>query len=160
MKTFFAILILSISLIGIGNAQSNGLPIGDATIWTDSLGYSGSDTLVVADSVFIIKPDFNNEWYRVFVKGDANSSVDSIYIQAGAIRYSNVGTAIDTVWGSYSTLKDSAWGSINVIVNNSVGKDFTIFNPVTQLLKFGLLNYREALPTRNVTLTIQALRRK
>ena len=157
MKTLFAILIL---LSGLTFAQSNGQPIGDATIWTDSLGYSDSDTLTVADSSFILKVDFNNEWYRIFIKGNANSSVDSIYVQAGAIRYNNNEVALDTVWGSYTTLKDSVWNSISVIVNNTVGKDFTVFVPTAQLLKFQLLNHRETLTTRNVVLTIQALRRK
>jgi hypothetical protein len=156
MKAFLIALIFT----GFTMAQSNGQAIGDATIWTDSLGYSGSDTLVVADSSFILKVDFNNEWYKVFVKGNANSSVDSIYVQAGAVRYNNYGTPLDTVWGSYTTLKDSAWNSVNVIVNNTVGKDYMIYTPVAELLKFQLLNYRAALTTRNVVLTIQALRKR
>lgn len=159
MKTLFATILLSLSLIGVNYSQVQGLPIGDATIWTDSVGYSGSDTLAVADSVWTLKVDFNNEWYRIFIAGNSNSPVDSIYIKAGTIRYRGK-TAIDTLWGSYATLKDSGWNTVNVIVNNTVGKDFTLFNPVTQLLQIGLLNYRGVLPTRNARLTVQALKRR
>ena len=159
MRTILAILFLFI-LVGVSNAQLKGVVQGDATIWTDSLGYSGSAPVNTADSVWIFKPNFNDEWYRIFVKGNANSSVDSIYVKVGTIRYNNYNRAIDTLWGSYATLKDSGWNTVNVIVNNTVGKDFTLFSPVTQLLQFGLLNYRAALTTRNVEITVQGLKRK
>ena len=156
MRTFFAALIFSISLIGIGSAQINGKAIGSASTWTDSLGYG---VVAASDSVLILDTSFSNEWYRIFVKGNSNSPVDSIGIKAGAVRYTNSGVAVDTVWGSYSTLKDSSWSNANTIVNNTVGKDYTLFNPAIQLLKFSLLNHRGGLITRNVVITIQAVRK-
>ena len=156
MKQLLAILILSISLIGIGNAQTGGKSIGDASIWTDSLGFG---SVATSDSVWILDTGFSNDWYRIFIEGNANSAVDSIIVQAGTVRYSQAKAPIDTLWGSYATLKDSAWESVNVIVNSAVDSDYTLFNPAAQLLKFSLMNYREALITRNVTITVNATRK-
>lgn len=147
-------LILILSLFtAIGFAQIKGVLTGKGAIWTDSLGYG---TEAVSDSVWIVPLDFAYEWYRVFLEGNSNATADSIGIQAGTIRYNEYGVIVDTLWGSYSTLKDSTWGNVNVMINVSTGVDYTLYNPVVQLLKFSLLNDRAALPTRNVTLTLQA----
>ncbi len=155
------IITLVFLLIGITQAQTGGVAIGDASVWTDSVGYGtgAAGTPTASDSVWILKTDFSYEWYRIFVKGNANSTVDSVKIQAGTIRYYNSGNAKDTIWGSWATLKDSVWGSVNTIVNNTVGKDYTLFNPAAQLLKFSLLNYRLAKPLRNVVITINAVKK-
>ena len=147
------ILILFLLIAGMSFAQTKGKLVGGGTVWTDSLGYG---VVATSDSVWILDTNFANEWYRIFIKGNTNSPVDSIIIQAGTVRYSEGKAAIDTVWGSWSTVKDSVWGSINTIINNTVGKDFTLFNPATQLLKFSLLNHRAGLVTRNVAITIDA----
>ena len=156
MKKLLAILILSISLIGIGNAQTTGKLVSSGTVWTDSLGYG---VVATSDSVWILDVNFAYDWFRIFVEGNANSAVDSIIVQAGSVRYNESKAAVDTVWGSYSTLKDSTWESINTIVNNSTGKDFTLFNPGVQLLRFSLMNYRAVLVTRNVVITVNGIRR-
>jgi hypothetical protein len=152
------ILLFLIILSGIAFSQSKGIVIGDGVVWTDSVGYGtgavGSAT--ASDSVFILNTRFSNEWYRIFIKGNAHSTVDSVKIQAGTIRYYNTGVPKDTIWGSFITLKDSAWNTVNTIVNNTTGKDYTIYNPIIQLLKFSLLNYRAASLLRNVTITINA----
>lgn len=155
MKSFIVAFILLFS--GIMFAQSNGKVVGNGAVWTDSLGWNTTDTTgLLSDSVYIINADLTYEWYKVFVEGNSNSSVDTIGVTTGSIRYNNNGSVIDTVWGSAKTLKDSVWGSINLIINNATGKDFLIFDPAIQLLKFSLLNYREALLTRNVVITINA----
>ena len=155
MKSFIVAFILLFS--GIMFAQSNGKVVGGGVIWTDSLGWNTTDTTgLLSDSVLIINVDFTHEWYKVFVHGNANSSVDTVGITTGSIVYNDYGSAIDTVWGSAKTLKDSVWDSINLMINNSTGKDFLIFDPAIQLLKFSLLNYRAALLTRNVIITINA----
>ena len=149
-KLILAILLLT----GVSFAQTGGVSISGNSIWTDSLGYG---TVATSDSVWILKNDFSYEWYRIFVEGNANSPVDSFVVQAGTIRYNEkTKAAVDTIWGSFATVKDSAWGSINTMINNTVGKDFTLFNPAAQLLKFSLLNHRGGLVTRNVTITINA----
>lgn len=153
MKTLFMILIL---LSGLSFAQTGGIAIGNSSIWTDSLGYG---VVATSDSVWILDVGFSNEWYRIFIKGNANDAVDSVILQAGSVRYNEQKVAQDTVWGSYSTVKDSVWESITVMVNNSTGKDFTLFNPAVQLLKFSLLNHRASLATRNVVITINATRK-
>jgi hypothetical protein len=141
----------------IAFSQTNGKVVGNGVIWTDSLGWNVTDTTgLLSDSVFIINTDFTHEWYKIFVEGNANSTVDTIGVTTGSIRYNQYGSPVDTVWGSAKTLKDSVWNSINLIVNNATGKDFLIFDPAIQLLRFSLLNYREALLTRNVVITINA----
>jgi len=151
-------LLLFIALFAVSiSAQTAGKLVSDGTVWTDSLGYG---VVATSDSVLILDVNFVYDWFRIFMKGNANSPVDSVYMQAGVVRYNESRTGVDTVWGSWSTVKDSVWGSINTMINNSVGKDFTLFNPATQLLKFSLLNHRATLVTRNVTLTIQGIRRK
>ena len=155
MKSLIVALILFIS--GITFAQSDGKLVGNGAVWTDSLGWNVTDTTgLLSDSVWVINMDFTHEWYKIFVEGNANSSVDTIGVTTGSIRYNQYGSPVDTVWGSAKTLKDSVWGSINLMINNATGKDYLIFDPAIQLLKFSLLNYREALLTRNVVITINA----
>jgi len=156
MKKLFATLILSILLIGGLNAQTGGVAIGNATVWTDSLGYG---EVAASDSVWILNVGFANEWYRIFLEGNANTASDSVKIQAGSVRYNEAKTATDTVWGTYATLKDSAWTSVNTMINTTTGRDFTLFNPAVQLLKFSLMNHRATLTTRSVTITINATRK-
>jgi len=159
------ILIALILLVGVSFAQTTGKYVGKSIIFTDSLGYSGSDTLVVADSSMILDLGFQADWLRVFIKGNANSSVDSIGVRFGSVRYTpKTGgergfDAVDTVWGSYfSTMKDSAYNNCATIINNTVGKDYFLLAPAVQLIEFKLLNYRAALATRNTILTIQAVK--
>ncbi len=156
MKKLFLALIL---MAGVSLAQTNGLSVGAGTIWTDSLGYqSGDEAGEAADSVWILDTKFSKSWYRIFVEGDAYSEADSFYYQHGTIRYSQSGAAVDTMWGSWGTVKDSVWNDINVMINNVVGKDFLLFSPIHQLLRFTLLNHRGNEDERNVVITIQAVR--
>ena len=153
MKKLILILIL---FAGISFAQTNGKEIGGGTVWTDSLGYTNlSET---SDSVLTLNMNFSQAWYRIFLKGNANAQADSIYYQHGSVRYSQAKAAVDTVWGSWGTVRDSAWTASNIMINNTVGKDFLLFSPIHQLLRFTLLNYRAAIPTRNCVITIQAIK--
>jgi len=147
------ILILVLLIAGFTLAQTKGKQIGGGTVWTDSLGYG---TVATSDSVWILNTNFAHGWYRIFVEGNANSPVDSFIVQAGTVRYDESRDAQDTIWGSYCALKDSAWGDLNVMINNSVGKDFLMFVPMAQLLRFSLLNHRGGLVTRNSVITINA----
>jgi len=156
MKKLFATLILSILLIGGLNAQTGGVAIGNATVWTDSLGYG---EVAASDSVWILNVGFANEWYRIFLEGNANSSVDSVAVQTGSVRYNEAKTAVDTVWGSYTGVKIAAGTYVVRMVNTSLGADFILDAPPIQLLKFSLMNHRASLTTRNVTITINATRK-
>ena len=159
MKKLLAILILSISLIGIGNAQTTGKLVSNGTVWSDSLGYSGSPPAGTADSVFVLDVNFVYESYRIFLEGNANSSVDSVAVQVGSVGYNESLAAVDTVWGSYTGVKIAA-GTYNVrMVNTATGADFILADAPIQLLKFSLINYRAALLTRNVRLVINGLRK-
>jgi len=153
-------LLLFIAIIFAMNisAQTTGKLVGNGTVWTDSLGFSGSDTLAVADSVLILDVNFVYDSYRIFLEGNANSSVDSVAVQAGSVRYDESKAAVDTVWGSYTGVQIAA-GTIAVrMVNTSAGVDFVLDNQAIQLLKFSLMNDRTALATRNLVITINATR--
>ena len=169
MKKLILILML---FAGISFAQTNGKEIGGGTVWTDSLGYTTypdtaasidgafiADSIDISDSVLVIDMNFSQAWYRIFLKGNANAQADSIYYQHGSVRYSQAKAAVDTVWGSWGTVRDSAWTASNIMINNTVGKDFLLFSPIHQLLRFTLLNYRAAIPTRNCVITIQAVKK-
>lgn len=155
MKKLILLALLGIFSIPIF-AQMNGKSVGEGVIWTDSIKYSTS----VADSSWKINLNFANEWYRIFIKGNANSPVDSVNARLGSITYNEAGRAVDTVWGSWAALKDSSWSDVNTIVNNTVGKDYLLFAPTVQLLELRLLNHRATLPTRVATLTINAVKKK
>ena len=145
-KIIFAVLLLA----GISFGQTTGISEGDGNIWTDSLYYG-----VPGDSVWILQTNFAHNEYRFFLKGNANSPVDSIGLQLGSVRYNNGGIPIDTVWGSYTGLTVAA-GTVAVrMVNTSGGVDF-LLKSSAQLLKISLLNHRATLATRKITLTMNA----
>ena len=131
-------------------AQTKGKSVGGGTVWTDSLGYTNLDE--TSDSILVMNMNFSKGWIHIFVKGNATAQADSFYVQAGSVRYTQAKVATDTVWGSWAAFKDSAWTDTNIMINNTVGKDYLLFRPITQLLRFTLLNYRAAIPTRNMKL--------
>ncbi len=151
-KLFMLLMLLSIPIL----AQTNGRLVGGGVVWTDSLGYTNLDE--TSDSILIIDMNFSKGWIHLFVEGNSTAQADSFYAQAGTVRYSERGSPQDTIWGSYVAFKDSAWADLNILINNTVGKDFLMFRPVTQLLRFTLLNYRAAIPTRNCVITLQAVK--
>lgn len=152
MKTVIALLILF--TIGL-NAQSTGTIVTSRlSVYADSLQYQ-TDAVAGKDSVWIIKM-FDAKTVRLFIKGNANSPVDSLGIKLGSIRYSENGVPIDTTWGSYIAFKDSAWNTVNTIVNNTVGKDFSLYTmPALQLMKISIRNHRGTLPTRKLDAIVQ-----
>lgn len=155
----FLILMAGVSLAQVaGEPFYRGKTIGGGTVWSDTLSYTTAAT--PSDSVIIFDVNFSHNWYRFFIEGNANSPVDSFYTEHGSIIYDIGGAAIDTFWGSWSMVKDSVWGDINTMINNTVGKDFLLFSPVAQLLRFTLLNYRATLPTRTLLLSISAVKNR
>ncbi len=89
---------------------------------------------------------------------DNNNTLTAKFIAYGN-EWNEQKTAVtDTVWGSQSMVKDSVWGDLNTMINNTVGKSFLLFDPVADLLRFTLLNYRAAIPTRNCRITIKAVK--
>lgn len=155
------IILITIILCSLSYAQMNGKWIVDneARIYTDSLQFEVSDSLAQKDSVWILNFNFNPSSVRIYVKGNANSSVDSIGVQFGFDVYNESGTLIETNYGSYTALKDSGWNTVSTIINNSVGKDYSVYQfPAYGKLKLSLLNYRAALLTRKVQITVQAFK--
>jgi len=156
-KTLLTILIL-LAFVTVNFAQTNGLIMTSKVItWTDSLGFSGSDTLAVADSVTIIPINYRVDNFRVYLEGNASAtSVDSVKINFGARVYNSAGTCVDTTWGSGIGIKDSVGTILATMVNSTTGKDYTLNSvyPV-DLMKFSLMNYRAAKTTRNVRFTLQ-----
>lgn len=145
MKLIIALLILF--TIGL-NAQSKGTIITSRlSVYADSLQYQ-TDAVAGKDSVWILSIP-NSKTVRLFIKGNANSPVDSLAAQLGSIRYTETGVPVDTIWGSYVAFKDSAWNTVNTLINNTVGKDFSLYvMPAIQLMKISIRNHRGTLPTR------------
>ena len=149
-------LIMFLILTGLTFAQTGGKLVGDGAVWTDSLGYTNLDE--TSDSVLILETKHYN-WFKIFLDGNSNAQADSLYLHSGSFVWNEQKTAVtDTVWGSQSMVKDSVWGDLNTMINNTVGKSFLLFDPVTDLLRFTLLNYRAAIPTRNCRITIKAVK--
>jgi hypothetical protein len=126
------------------------------TVYNDSIYCGGT---AIGDSVYEFSLDFECEWMKVFIEGDANSPVDSIIFQEGSRKYSNLtqhesGGVNPVMWGSYCTFKDSALNTVNVLVNNTVGKSWTLWNPPMSDYKIYFANHWGTLPTRNATFSI------
>lgn len=129
-KKIFLIMILFAS---VGFAQS-----------TITLSYG-----TPGDSVKII--DLHESGYaKIYLKGNANSPVDSIRVQEGIAVSSNT----DTIWGGSVILKDSVNAEQTLMINNSAGKSYLVLSPAVQLLKFILLNHRGTLPARSVLIGV------
>ena len=152
-------LLLFIAIIFAVNisAQTTGKLVSDGTVWTDSIYYGG---IATSDSVWILNVNFVYDSYRIFLEGNANDAVDSVALQVGSVRYTEGLAAVDTVWGSYTGVKIAAGTYAVRLVNTTAGADFILADSPIQLLKFSLMNYRAALTTRNVTITINGIRGK
>jgi hypothetical protein len=153
------VIILFVLLTSFLFPQSGGKWIIDYQVrtYTDSLQFE-NDGIAGKDSVWLLTFNFNPKTVKVFIKGNANAGGDSIGLQYGYDVYNELATTItETNWGSQTSVKDSAWNTVNVMINNTTGKDYTLYNlPAFNKLKFSLLNYRAAVPTRKVQVTIQA----
>ena len=141
-KLTITIALLLFSIIAYGQTPHH---IGKtATQWNDSLYYGGP-----GDSVYTIDLNFEYEWVKIFLKGNANNSVDSVTVYNGSVLYSNL-------TGNPSGSADNFGPVFATMVNASTGKETTLTQPPMQLLKLALVNWRGGLTTRAVTFIIQA----
>lgn len=153
------ILIIAIILTSLSFAQMNGKWVidGQFRTWTDSLQYTANDSDAVKDSVWVINFGFNPDAVRIYVKGNANNTVDSINVRLSAKVYNESGTLVETLWSNPVSLKDSAWNTVNLIVNKSTGKDYSIYQFSTfDSIKISLLNATSTIRERKVQITVQA----
>lgn len=148
-----AILLLSIASFAQTPHQFGNGKTG--TQWNDSLYCGGT---VAGDSVYTIDLNLEYEWMKIFIKGNANNTVDSLKITEGAPTFSNLTLQPtgETIWGSYVALKDSGLNTVNVMVNNTVGKSFTLWNPAIGTYKMEFLNYWATNKTRKMSFVIIA----
>lgn len=156
------LIILIFVICSLSYAQMDGkwLVDGESRTYTDSLQYN-TDGLAGKDSVWIINFNFNPSAIKIYVKGNANSTVDTITAQLGYDVFNESDALIETNYGSITALKDSGWNTVNSMINNTVGKDFSVYNfPAFGKLKLSLANYRAAVPTRKVQITVQAWKNK
>lgn len=152
-KLIITIAILLLSIVSFAQTPHDIGKFG--TQWNDSLYCGGT---VAGDSVYTIDLNLEYEWVKIFIKGNANSSVDSLIIKEGAPTRSNLtgqptGT---TIWGSYVALKDSGLNTVNVMVNNTVGKSFTLWNPALTTYELSFLNHWSSNKTRKMSFVIIA----
>lgn len=149
MKILSLLFLLTISI-----TAQNWIPQGNGFTYSFDLKYG---TEAVSDSV--IHLDFDLQYGNmttIIIEGNANDPVDSLYARYGGKVFLVFGvTASDTAWGSYSGLKDSTGTIVNVIVNQSTGKHFFIYEPALDVLEIGLLNDRATLADREVNITVK-----
>lgn len=152
MKKLFLILFIPFIL----SAQT-WIPQGSGYTFTMTLAYATS--VAGSDSVETADLDLQyGDMVEIWIKGNSNVS-DSIGIRSGAKSILVAGaTPSETIYGSFVALKDSNGSIQNTIVNNTVGKHYWLFEPLADVLRFQILNYRAAYPTRSVTLVIKTKR--
>lgn len=153
MKKLLAIITALILLTTISFAQTPH-DIGKAAIqFNDSLYCGGT---VTGDSVYTFNLAMRCDWIKIFIVGNSNSPVDTIRIKEGVNTISNLTSQYtgSTVWGSYVTLKDSALNTHNIMINNTVGKSYTIWNPAMGVYKMEFLNAWANLTTRRTSFVI------
>jgi len=134
------------------------------TAYNDSIYFADPSGDVLGDSIYTIDLNMEYEWMEIFIKGNANSPVDTLILQEGMFRYSNLtkypsGGSSPIIWGSYCALKDSALAVKNIMINNSVGKSYTLWNPPMGVYKLYFGNDWAGLNDRNTTFGI-LLKRK
>lgn len=134
------------------------IEIGDfGVVYNDSIYCLG--TVAGGDSIYEFDLNFEAEWVKIFIEGDANDPVDSIVMKEGIYKYSNLtgnpsGGTNPVLWGSLVALKDSAQANTNVMINNTVGKSYTLWNPPMGVYKLYFLNDWTVLKTRNATFSV------
>lgn len=152
MKRLFAILILSISLIGIGNAQnswdkSTALWVSDS-LWNDIyvpdtlFAISGTDTLgtlidtSVAQTSVEIPLDYQYEWLNLTCIDSGATYDDSIMVEYPIYKFAKSSTnprqplaVTDTVWQPVQFIRDSSWTNISgaLLVDDNSTKSYQIF---------------------------------
>lgn len=149
------LLLIMFGLLFVTNVYSQTpIDIGDnGTVWNDSLYYG-----VPGDSIYTLDLNMEYEWVKIFIKGNANSPVDTIEIRDVTQVFSNLtGYPSGTSYaGSVAVLKDSALNTVNLIINNTTGKSYTLWNPPMSGLQFKLKNYRVAVPNRSSFISVIA----
>jgi len=144
-------IVLSVMLISIASfAQSNGLLMTSKNyVFADSLYYGAP-----GDSVWTIDAKFATG-FKGILKGNSNSSVDSLKLELGIIRYNTANFPVDTIWTPASGFKIVAGTVATTLINTSTGLEFSVEKaPAFNLLRFSILNYRLALATRKLQMAI------
>lgn len=127
------------------------------TVFNDSVYYA----VAGGDSVYQIDLNFEYEWMKIIIIGNANDPVDSLSIQEGTPLYSNL-TGYPNgsyAWGSLAALKDSALQDHTVMVNNTVGKSYILWGPALGSYKLYIRNHWATLNTRKVSFAILVKRK-
>ena len=152
MKKLFFLLLTPFLLY-----SQSWIPQGSGYTFTMTLAYATS--VAASDSVELADLDLQyGDMVEIWVKGNSNVA-DSIGIRSGAKSILVAGaTPSETIYGSFIALKDSVGNIQSTIVNNTVGKHYWVYEPLKDVLRFQLLNYRAAYPTRSVTLVIKTKR--
>lgn len=149
-------LVLGFVLLAItAQAQTYGNYVGKGYSWSDSLRYGAA----TSDSTVIYDVGLNYDWFALTLEGNANDTVDSLRVRTGVIRENELGSKVDTLWGSYTSLKDSSWTDVNLAINNTVGVKYIIYDPAIQLLEITLINALSTDADRVCDYVLQAIRR-
>ena len=161
MRKLFAVLLFTIALVGIGNAQ-NSMNIGSTFVVYDSLwndiyvpdtvfAISGTDTLgsmidtSEAQTVVIIPLGGEYDWLTLTAIDTGTTYDDSIMVE-----YSNYKVAltsgkmavIDTVWQPVQFIRDSSWTNISgaLLVDDNSTKSFQIFVGDYESIRVRMIN--------------------
>lgn len=151
MKRLLAFLVI---LSGLSFAQE---VVNNAIVYADSVNFTNSTD---SDSIHIINLGFDYDWVQITLLKNSNTTVDSLRLTRGIIGYNKYLGAVDTIWTNEIPLKDNSWETLTRAVgSSSENKTYLFFDPVIQLVKIELVNYRGTLPTRTCSYRLVATKR-
>ena len=131
MKKLLSIIILSISLIGIGNAQDT-FQINTSLFWADSLWDGilidtvGVDDTTTANLTSELRLNGQYDWMNIVAVDTGATYDDSVLVEYAV--YPLASNAVsDTVWTVVQFMRDSSWTNVNMMLNDDAITSYKVF---------------------------------
>jgi hypothetical protein len=151
MKKLLAILILSMSLIGIVNAQKyfdrgTGFFISDS-LYQDYAGITTSDSTDASDEISL---NFDYDWLTITALDTGTTYTDSCIVEYAmySVGYDTVYRptttyiVTGTIWQPVQFMRDSSWTNTNgyFLIDNSSIKSYKLFVGDYEKIRIRMLN--------------------
>ena len=144
MKKLLAILILSISLIGIGNAQDT-FQINTSLFWADSLWDGihidtvGVDDTTAANTTSELRLNYQYDWMNIVAVDTGVTYDDSVLVEYAV--YPLASNAVsDTIWTIVQFMRDSSWTNVNMMLNDNAITSYKVFVGDYDLIRVRIVN--------------------